>query len=447
MTSPFSFHGRIGRVQYLLWSAAAFFSQHLAVLIACRQVRVQPDMDVVFWLVPLRTLVTQVHASDAVLIGGMAFFLLVAWVLAVLAFRRAADADVSEGIAVGAMAPLVQVPVILGLAVMPSRPSEAPAPSRAPAKNYAAAALGVSVGIGLTLAAVAISTLGFGTYGYGLFMVSPFVIGAATGYVANRKGDIGGGATSSLVMVALALGGIALILTSLEGLICIVLAAPLAAGVAWVGGMAGRAIALANRRPPRQMAPAVAALPVIFALEALFAPTTAFDTVQSITIDAPAAAVWRSVLHMDRIEGPLGLPQRFGVAYPVRGEVIGQGVGAVRHGEFSTGTAIERVTEWQENRRLAFAVESDIPAMREISPYQHVHAPHVIGYFTTRTTSFELSPRDGGATELTLRSAHMVRLDPLLYWMPFARWAVAENNARVLAHVKRQSERSARAAR
>src|SRR5258707_1321392 len=117
MASPFSFKGKIGRFQYLLWSAAAFFSQHLAVLIALRQLRVEPQMDFVFWLVPLRTLVTQAHASDAALIAALAFFVLIGWVLAVLAFRRAADANISEAIAVGAMAPLVQVFVIPGLAV------------------------------------------------------------------------------------------------------------------------------------------------------------------------------------------------------------------------------------------------------------------------------------------------------------------------------------------
>src|SRR6185295_10685078 len=377
MMFPLSFRGKIGRFQYLAWSAAAFFSQHLAVLVACRQLRIEPKMDAMFWLVPLRALFTQTNASDLVLLSGLAFFVLIGWLLAVLAFRRAADAKIGEGFAVLAMAPLVQIPAILGLGLMPSRPAEAPAPSLAATKDYSAAVLGVTIGIGLTLAAVAVSTLVFRVYGYGLFMASPFVIGLATAYFANRKGDIGGGASASLVMVALALGGIALVLAALEGLFCIVLASPLAAGVALIGGLAGRAIAQTSRRPPRQMAPAFAVLPVIFALEHLFVPTASFDTVQSIVINAPAETVWRSVLRME-IDQPPSLLFRVGVAYPIRGEVIGEGVGAVRRGEFSTGTAMERVTEWEPNRKLAFAVETDIPAMHELSPYEHVHAPHVI---------------------------------------------------------------------
>lgn len=445
MAFPLSFEGKIGRFQYALWSAAAFLSQHLVVLIACRRLGIKPDMDAVFWLVPLRSLATQAQASDTTLLLGFALFLLVAWVLAALAFRRAADTNFSEGIAAAAIAPIVQIPVILALALLPPGSKDATAVTGAPAKSYSAAVLGVLVGIGATLATVMLSALVFGVYGYGLFLASPFVIGAATAYFANRNGDIGGGTTAQVVIIALLLGGISLVLAALEGVVCIVLASPLAAGVALIGGLAGRGIALTRKGGPRQMAPAFALLPLLFALENLFVPATSFNTIQSVTIAAPAEAVWRSVLHMERIDEPLALPYRFGVAYPIRGEVLGEGVGAVRHGEFSTGTAIERVTEWVPNRRLAFVVETDIPAMRELSPYEHVHAPHVVGYFTTRTTSFELTPRSDGAIDLTLRSSHEIRLDPLLYWMPFARWMVAENNARVLTHIKRQSERSMRA--
>jgi hypothetical protein len=399
-----------------------------------------------FWIAPLRSLATEANASNSVLIFGFAYFLLVAWVLAVLAFRRAADANISEAIATAAMAPVVQIPVILGLAVVPPRERDAPLPvAKLGDRHYSAVVLGVIAGIGVTLAAVAISTLGFGVYGYGLFVVSPFFIGATTAYFANRKSDVGSGQTARLVLGATALGGIGLVVAALEGLVCILLASPLVAGVAVVGGALGRAVAVAGNRPARQVAPAFAVLPLVLVLEHLFVPAASFDTIQSITINAPAETVWQSVLHMDRIDGPLALPFRFGVAYPVRGDVLGEGVGAIRHGEFSTGTAIERVTEWVPNRRLAFVVENDIPAMREMSPYEHVHAPHVIGYFTTRATSFELAPRADGATEVTLRSSHEIRLDPLLYWMPLARWMVAQNNARVLAHIRHQAERSAHA--
>jgi hypothetical protein len=144
---------------------------------------------------------------------------------------------------------------------------------------------------------------------------------------------------------------------------------------------------------------------------------------------------------LDLSEEPLTLPFRFGVAYPIRGEVLGEGQGSVRVGEFSTGTAQERVTEWIPNRKLAFVMLNDVPALRELSFYANVHAPHVIGYFRTTDTSFELVPRQDGTTDIVERTSHTLRLDPILYWLPLARWIVQENNMRVLTHIKRQAEK------
>src|ERR1700704_1553035 len=104
--SPFSFEGRIGRITYLLASAAAFFSQHALVVAACWLLGKPPAIDATFWIAPLRALVTQANASDLILIPGFAYFLVIAWLLAALAFRRAADANLSEAITAAAAAPI-----------------------------------------------------------------------------------------------------------------------------------------------------------------------------------------------------------------------------------------------------------------------------------------------------------------------------------------------------
>jgi hypothetical protein len=137
----------------------------------------------------------------------------------------------------------------------------------------------------------------------------------------------------------------------------------------------------------------------------------------------------------------VALPFRLGLAYPVRGEVIGEGIGSIRLGEFSTGVVVERVTEWIANRKLAFILLNEVPSMRELSPYAEVHAPHVVGYFRTTNTSFELLDLAEGGSEVIERTSHQLRLEPVLYWLPLARWVVQANNARVLAHLKRQAER------
>jgi hypothetical protein len=304
--------------------------------------------------------------------------------------------------------------------------------------------IGVLAGVGLTVFAVGAGTLIFGTYGYGLFVLTPFVIGVVTAYGANQKGDIGGSLTSQWIVVATVIGTVALVVFALEGIICIIMAAPLGLGMALLGGLVGRRIALRSQRPGRETLSCIALLPLAFAFEYVVPPTTRFDTVQTIEVHASPDMVWASILSTDPIEGPLALPFRLGIAHPLRAEVIGEGVGAERRGEFSTGTAIERITEWEPGRKLAFVVVHDVPAMHELSPYEHLHTPHLIGYFRTTHTSFELIARADGYTDIVERTSHELRLDPVLYWLPMARWVVQENNARVLSHIRRHAEKRVR---
>ena len=142
----------------------------------------------------------------------------------------------------------------------------------------------------LIVFAAVVSALIFGAYGWGLFVLTPFMVGVTTGYIGNRDGIIGLGQTNSLVLTAGALGCLALIALALEGLICIVLAAPLGAAVALVGGALGRGLAIARSGGPTPMT-SVAILPLVFALEAAMPPAAPIETQATIDIAAPPAAV------------------------------------------------------------------------------------------------------------------------------------------------------------
>jgi uncharacterized membrane protein YhaH (DUF805 family) len=446
MITPFTFKGRIGRAPYAAWSVGIFLSQYLLRFADGKW----PGRDVWSYLIPHPPLLYTGSSADLIQTLGAVYLFIVAWALAALAFRRADDANIGGWVAVFAMIPVIQILVILVLCAAPSVTERVPpavvthvGPSR-PISIWASGVIGILAGVGLTLVAVAVGTLVFGTYGQALFLLTPLVIGTISGYVANYRGDIGGRQTTRAVVIAVVLGSLGLVAVAVEGLICIIMAAPLGLGMALVGGALGREMALQGRRPAGQTLPCLVLLPLMFAVENVLPPVTQFDTEQTITVAASPDMVWRSVLSTDPIEGPLALPFRLGVAYPLRGEVRGEGVGAERIGEFSTGTAIERVTEWVPNQKLAFVIVRDIPGMRELSPYEHVHAPHVIGYFRTISTSFELVRRADGGTDIAVRSSHELRIDPAPYWLPMARWIVHQNNARVLQHIRTHAEQSIR---
>lgn len=463
MVNPFSFKGPIGRLTYLLWIVPVFLSQHAFVwLVATWQGLPISFDDFQFYVYPLRSLIadaTHVVVFDNMprttrlilpiwlLIAGFVFVLLQIWATVALSYRRAVDARMDAWLAAAAIAPMIQFVAIPVLCTIThgDRSEEAPVPAEERQRRmsgWGGGLQGMLAGMALTLAGVVVSALIFGSYGYGVFLVSPFLMGLVTAGVANARADLDGGETIGLVAATSFLGGLALVVTALEGIGCIIMAAPLGICMAIIGGMLGREAGRSGRHGGGQMASSVAILPIVVAIEAVFPPFARFETVQSIEVAAPPDRVWKAIVRMETITEPVSLIHHVGIAYPVRGRVFGEGVGALRYGDFSTGTAVERVTAWEENRKLTFVVLKDIPGLRELSPYRHVHAPHVHGYFTTRETSFELIPRAGGVTEVVERTSHQLKLDPALYWLPFARYMVDTNNARVLRHIKAQAERS-----
>jgi hypothetical protein len=441
--SPFSFEGGLGRLAYALTSTGVFLAQYLVVVVAFA-VFGQPSNPAWWvWLDPLRALVFTNHPLPAwVLLAAMALTLAVDTALAILAFRRARNTVGGEGIAALVIVPVVQVLVIAWLSLAPNRSEPAPAQAVKGVWSWSAATQGVLAGVTISVLAVALSTLVLHLYGYGLFIVSPFVIGLVTGYLTNREADLGGWPTFRVVGVALVLGAFALIGFAFEGIICLVFASPLIAIMGWVGGEVGRAFARNGRRGRRSTLMSVSILPLILFGEAFAPPTAGFDSVESVEIAAPPAAVWDAVIHMGPIPDAPAVPFRWGLAYPMRGEIYGAGVGAIRRGVFSTGVAYERVTEWEPNRKLSFIVLSDPPTMRELSPYQHVNAPHVVGYFRTLDARFTITPLADGHTRLALATRHELDLEPALYWLPFAEWATHANKIRVLAHFREQAEAS-----
>jgi hypothetical protein len=439
--NPFSLAGRLGRRAYAATFLGAFLSQHVVVLLVLATWGEVPILPWWFWFSPLRALVLAPQASEYGLLGGLVMAGGVAWILVAASVRRARDSDFSLSLAALAMAPGLQLIVFVWLTAMPASPRANAAP-RTVGVDMPAIGLGIAVGAGSCLVAIVANALWLGIYGWSLFLASPFLIGLATAAIANHRRDVGVGSSLWAVTIAMALGGFLMGAFALEGLFCLLLASPLALFLGWLGALVGRDFANAGRRARGTMT-SVALVPLLVIAEVLLPPRAAFDSVESVEVAAPPAAVWDAVVHMGPIPDPPAPPFRWGLAYPMRGQIYGQGVGAIREGVFSTGVAYERVTEWEPNRKLSFIVLSDPPTMKELSPYEHVNAPHVNGYFRTLDARFTITPLANGHTRLSLATRHELDLEPALYWMPFAEWATHANKVRVLAHFRQQAEATA----
>lgn len=449
----FTFNGRIGRWTYIPCALVLLFAPQLAALALCREAGGAANQ-LSFWIAAQTALGLLAGQSQTFLgfaslpaltmYAGLVAWLFLIWVSVSLGFRRAATAGVDRWVAALVPVPAVQLLAVGWLCIAPERPEERADPDptgpSAPGRRSRAAILGALVGAAVSIAAVGVGALVFGQYGYAMFVASPFVMGAVAGFLANTEGDIGGKETFHVVIGSMVFASFGLIGFALEGVICLIMAFPLTVSAAWIGSLLGRRIALSQRPSAKSAFLSLALLPALFGVERAFPETVRFTQSETMVVAAGPAQTWTAILKMDQIPDQPSLPFRLGLAYPVRGEIIGTGVGAIRHGYFSTGMAVERITTWEPGRKLAFVILHDAPTLRELSPYEHVNAPHVEGYFRTSEAEFALEPLSGGRTRMTLSTHHQLDLQPAGYWMPVAQWAIHTNKVRVLNQIRRQAE-------
>jgi hypothetical protein len=229
-----------------------------------------------------------------------------------------------------------------------------------------------------------------------------------------------------------------------EGIVCLAMAAPLGITLALAGGAVGHAI----QKRAWQAAYAHGALvllllglPLLMGAERAIRPEA--EELEVLTVmeaDAPPEVVWRNVVAFTQLAEPEEWLFRAGIAYPVRAEIWGHGVGAERHCVFSTGSFIEPIEVWDEPRRLKFSVISNPAPMEEWTPYGHIEPPHLDGYFGSSGGQFHLAPLPGGRTRIEATTWYRNRIWPAAYWRVWSDAIIHRIHVRVLNHVKKASE-------
>lgn len=317
-----------------------------------------------------------------------------------------------------------------------------------PTGALGSAALGVFISVLVATGLTVVSVKFLDQYGLALFAGIPFGMGFASvlvyGYHTRR-------AFLPCMFVALltvALLGGALVALAFEGVFCIAMAAPLGGGLACLGGAIGYLIQ-ANTDRKVQTAKALLALllgtPILMGAESADPPRPPrIAVVTAVEIDAPPEVVWRNVVAFSELPPPEHfLFRNMGIAYPLKAEIRGRGVGAVRHCVFSTGPFVEPITVWNEPELLRFTVTAQPKSMEESSPWGPIDAPHIDDYLVSEGGQFELIALPGGRTRLEGTTWYRHNIWPAHYWQVWSDLIIHGIHERVLRHIKRLSEREA----
>jgi Polyketide cyclase / dehydrase and lipid transport len=294
---------------------------------------------------------------------------------------------------------------------------------------------------------LAVGLLG-GVYAFGLFLAAPFGIGLMCGLWSGIYGEPKVGQAYAQTLGSLLVVGLALIAVKMEGLICILMAAPIVIPVAVAGTALGITIARRTRsgnQTTAMLSALVLLQPGLIGLErSRTAEAPVFTVQSSIIVEAPPQAVWPHITAFPDISADREWLFRTGLAYPIRTVIHGEGVGASRQCVLSTGSVMERVDIWDPGRRLRFQVVSTPPPMHELSPWGDIHPKHLDGYYVSRQGEFTLTPLSGGRTLVQGTSWYQHHLAPAPYWRLWSDLVVRHVHRRVLLHIKELSESVAR---
>lgn len=299
----------------------------------------------------------------------------------------------------------------------------------------------MSVGTALGLALLSIGVLLIESYGLSVFMGTPFVIGLVTAHLLRQRYPATPRETRRVVvMTVLMVAGIGFMM-GVEGAVCLLMAAPLGLVIAIMGGSIGHLLASRGEELARGALMIGLLWPGAAALEADRVASPPREVISSVVIAAPPEVVWQHVIAFSPIPEPTSLLFRAGVAYPVRANIVGSGVGAVRYCRFSTGAFVEPITAWEPGLRLSFDVVENPRPLNELSPWE-IKPPHLDGYLQARAGEFRLVDL-GGSTRLEGSTWYEQRLRPFGYWVVFSDYIISSIHARVLNHIKHESERPA----
>lgn len=305
-------------------------------------------------------------------------------------------------------------------------------------KKATAILLPALVGLGGT----ALSVINFELYGWSLFLVLPIVVSFLSAFAwCYRKKQTFASAYGTACLSILVLGGF-LILFALDGLICLLMALPLTLVLGLLGAALGRVVgsSIGGKAGTTVALLLSFSFPLLVGFEHATAPAPIIRQVTtSVLIDGKIEDVWDTVIAFPEITEQPGMIFRLGIAYPIKARIDGHGVGAIRYCEFSTGSFVEPITEWDAPHRLSFDVTENPEPMKELTIYKDMHAPHLHGHMVSNKGQFRLTQQgDQVLLEGTTWYSHSI--SPEFYWGLISDEIIHSIHLRVLNHIKKHTE-------
>jgi hypothetical protein len=266
-----------------------------------------------------------------------------------------------------------------------------------------------------------------GAMGNVLFLLLPVATGFATALVARGKNI-----TVASLSIGLLLCTAILVLTGMEGWVCVLMSAPLIAVGLTIGAVIGyliRRYVIDKSSVPRVMSLLmISVLPVfLMGANSLEEPSRRIPRAETFTsvlvLNAPPEKVWNAIKTMDRVNGHKGFLMRIGLPVPISCSIDKEAVGGLRTCYFESGYIQERITEWNPPRSMKLEITSwDVPGRP---------------WLDFKDAGYEFHEANGQTT--MIRTTTIIsRLLPVWYWRRFERLGVETEHQYLFESVKKR---------
>jgi hypothetical protein len=267
--------------------------------------------------------------------------------------------------------------------------------------------------MGLGAYALAMSTRGGAVVTFSFLLLLPAAICAVVCLLMDPYGRRSLGAYMAVPFWIL-LGVIVISVIPLkEGIVCILMLAPL-----WLGsGLGGAYLTYALSRGGggygRTHCAALVALPFIaMQMEPLLpVPEAEANVSRSIIVAAPPEAIWPLLEGIGDVradEGRWTISQNLiGIPRPKGARLVGEGIGAERHAQWAHGVRFrERITQWRRNERIGWVFD-----FRGSDGWDFTdrHLRPDSAYFRILSGGYSVERLDGGRSRVTLDTRYWMK--------------------------------------
>ncbi len=313
-------------------------------------------------------------------------------------------------------------------------------------KNLPRVALVVGIALLYGLIARVLFTQGlfnqkFNIVSWSFIILMPMSLGALTAFLGSKLFEKSAFWIYVAPVIVIYIGLIAAIITHLEAILCVVVAAPPMSALALIGGaLMGQVLARSSGRLPMSFLVLLpfAASPV----EELWKQPHQIVSIQdSIEIAATPEEIWQQIVSVPAIK-PEQIPFKWiyllDFPKPISAEIDREGIGATRHAKFERGVSFyEVVTDWKPQQKLSFSIKADPEFIPHTAFDQHI----IVGgrFYDVLDGSYEIEKAPRGC-KLILSSTHRLSTPFNQYAGLWSRWVMNQIQGSILTVIKHRAE-------